>query len=113
MGKPLQMIVQECSKYAVDLSLNSANFNPCFDSKKYESKISKNLQEGYTNQVSGIQIFYIGNDKKGHTQMPGDMSFPSFKLLIDQQLTLRCKHSFYIFIFLQNAILRYYINYWK
>lgn len=71
-------------KYASSLGLNADNFNSCLNAKKYSNKIDKDLQQGSTYGVLGTPTFYIGNDKKGYTQIVGVQPFPTFQQVIDQ-----------------------------
>ena len=68
------------------LKLDPVKFNSCFDSKKYDSKIDKDVQIGSKYQVSATPTFYIGNDKKGYTQIVGAQPVSTFKQTIDQLL---------------------------
>jgi protein-disulfide isomerase len=73
-------------RYATDLGLNADSFNSCLDSKKYEQKVEKELQEGSTYGVSGTPAFYIGNEKQGYTQIEGAQPFSTIKRTIDEVL---------------------------
>jgi protein-disulfide isomerase len=73
-------------KYATDLELKTDQFNTCVDSKKYDEKIGKELQEGSQYGTSGTPTFYIGNEKEGYTQVVGAQPYETFKQTIDQLL---------------------------
>ena len=73
-------------QFAVDLKLDSNNFNSCVDSSKYQDKVNKNFQDGTTYGVSGTPTFFIGDDKNGYIQLVGAQPFLAFKQEIDQQL---------------------------
>jgi protein-disulfide isomerase len=73
-------------KYGTDLGLHADSFNSCLDSKKYEEKVDKELQEGSNYGVSGTPTFYIGNEKQGYTQVEGAQPFSTIKRTIDQVL---------------------------
>jgi protein-disulfide isomerase len=77
---------QTFKQYATKLGLDMNKFNTCFDSNKYQEKVSKELQEGSTYGVSGTPAFYIGNEEIGYTQIVGAQPFVSFKAIIDQKL---------------------------
>jgi protein-disulfide isomerase len=66
------------------LKLNTADFNSCFDSKKYADEVNKDNQEGTSFGVTGTPTFYIGNEKEGYTQLVGAQPFATFKTTIDQ-----------------------------
>ncbi|MDN5847291.1 MAG: DsbA family protein, partial [Candidatus Nitrosocosmicus sp.] len=71
-------------KYAVDLKIDPEKFNSCLDSKKYESKITKDkadYKEHY--KVSGTPTFYIGNEINGYTKFEGAQPISTFKQIID------------------------------
>jgi len=73
-------------QYAATLKLDTAKFNSCVDSKKYDEQITKDTSVGSKYQVSGTPTFYIGNDKKGYTQLVGAQPVSTFKQQIDQLL---------------------------
>jgi protein-disulfide isomerase len=73
-------------QYAADMGLNTAQFNSCLDSNKYQSKIDKETQEGSRHGVFGTPIFYVGNDKAGYTVVEGAQPYATFKRTIDQAL---------------------------
>jgi len=73
-------------QYAVQLGLNSANFNTCLDSSKYLGKIQKDFQDGTNYRVSGTPAFFIGNDKDGYVHIVGAQPYSVFQQTIDQQL---------------------------
>ena len=73
-------------QFAVDLKLDSNNFNSCIDSSKYQDKVNKNFQDGTTYGVSGTPTFFIGGDKNGYIQLVGAQPFSAFKQEIDAQL---------------------------
>jgi protein-disulfide isomerase len=73
-------------QFAVDLKLDSNNFNSCMDSEKYLDKVNKNAQDGMTFRVSGTPTFFIGDDKNGYIQLVGAQPYSVFKQEIDAQL---------------------------
>jgi protein-disulfide isomerase len=48
-------------KLAVNLGLNSEQFNQCLDGKTYQSNVDKDYQEGLTKAVRGTPTFYIND----------------------------------------------------
>ena len=73
-------------QYAIQLGLNSANFNACLDSEKYLKTLQKNFQDGTSYSVSGTPTFFIGNDKDGYIQLVGAQPYSVFQQTIDKQL---------------------------
>lgn len=73
-------------QYAVQLGLNSDNFNTCLDSAKFLKTLQKNFQDGASYNVSGTPTFFIGNDKDGYVQVVGAQPYSVFEQTIDQQL---------------------------
>jgi protein-disulfide isomerase len=66
---------------AKDLGLNVNEFKSCFDSKKYNSKIQKDYEEGSSIGVNGTPTFFING-----RQVVGAQPYESFKTVIDQEL---------------------------
>ena len=73
-------------QYAVQLDLNSNNFNTCLDSSKYLGVVQKNFQDGTMHSVSGTPTFFIGDDKDGYVQLVGAQPYSVFQQTIDQEL---------------------------
>ena len=71
---------------AVDLGLKTSDFNSCLDSKKYDSLVSKESQEGSMYGVSGTPTLYVGNEKNGYTQIVGAQPYSTFKQTIENLL---------------------------
>lgn len=72
--------------WAAELGLNTAQFNSCLDSKKYDSEIDKDFQDGSNAGVSGTPTFYIGSSQKGYVQLVGAQPYSVIKAAIDQEL---------------------------
>ncbi len=68
-------------KWAQQLGLNSALFNNCFDTKKYQQEIRKDMADGSKYGVTGTPAFFI-NGK----MINGAQPFAVFKAEIDQAL---------------------------
>jgi protein-disulfide isomerase len=68
-------------KYAVELGLNSGEFNNCLDSGKHKNEILSDIKDGKRYGVTGTPAFFI-NGKK----LSGAQPFAAFKKLIDGQL---------------------------
>jgi protein-disulfide isomerase len=73
-------------KWAADLGLDTAKFNSCYDSKKYESEVQKDTQDGGAAGVQGTPTFFIGNDQKGYIQLVGAQPYATLKAAIDSEL---------------------------
>nr|MBI4157130.1 DsbA family protein [Candidatus Woesearchaeota archaeon] len=68
-------------KWAQELGLDEDKFNDCFDSKKYDGELNKDLQEGSANGVQGTPGFII-NDKV----VSGAQPFSAFQQVIEAEL---------------------------
>lgn len=68
-------------KFATELRLNTAKFNECFDSNKYDQKLSEALTYGQQVGVSGTPASFI-NGK----QISGAASYTTFKAEIEAAL---------------------------
>lgn len=81
--------IADLKKYAVDLGLNTSQFDSCLDSNKYADKIKKDEQEGVTAGVAGTPASFIGT-VKGNTltgvQLSGAVPFANFKTALDAEL---------------------------
>ncbi|MBN1325610.1 DsbA family protein [Candidatus Falkowbacteria bacterium] len=62
---------------ALNLGLNSANFNNCLDEAKYFSQIKSDMQDGLTLNITGTPTFYINGNK-----LSGGIPYNTFKTLI-------------------------------
>ncbi len=69
-------------KFAVDLKLNSAQFNACLDSDKYAMIVQADLDEGTKLGVRGTPMFFA-NGKLLQIQ---SLDFEAFAQLIDPLL---------------------------
>lgn len=69
-------------KFAVDLKLNSAQFNACLDSDKYAATVQADLDEGTKLGVRGTPTFFA-NGKPLQIQ---SLDFEAFAQLIDPLL---------------------------
>ena len=78
--------ITDLIKYAADLNLNLTQFNECFNSRKYESSIQNDLNDGQCVGVDGTPTFFIGNEAKGFKKIEGAQSFSVFKQTIDSML---------------------------
>jgi protein-disulfide isomerase len=67
--------------FAGDLQLNSARFNQCLDSGKYEAEVLADLQEGQAYGVTGTPTFFING-----VRLVGAQPLSAFQTIIDQEL---------------------------
>lgn len=73
--------------FAANISgLDSAKFNSCLDSIKYQSRVQQNTQLGQNLGVSGTPTVFIGNDQKGYITVVGAQPYDVVKQIIDKQL---------------------------
>jgi len=73
--------------FAADIGLNKQALGTCIDSKKYENKIIKQIEEGINNHIDATPTFYVGNNKIGYTQLSGTYPFAVFQRIIDQHIS--------------------------
>lgn len=73
-------------EYAVELGLDSTEFESCMDSGKYLTEIAADLQDGREYGVTGTPAFFVGNEEIGFTKLIGAQPFSSFQRVIDGQL---------------------------
>jgi protein-disulfide isomerase len=74
--------VDNLKKWASDLGLNTTKFNSCLDSKKFDSVVDKDYQDGQSYGVSGTPAFFING-----RPLTGAQPFSAFKAIIDDELT--------------------------
>lgn len=70
-------------EYAVELGLDSTQFNECLDSEKYLSQIQQELALGQQYGVSGTPAFFVGK-----TFLSGAQDYSTFKAAIEAELAL-------------------------
>jgi len=74
-------------EYAIEIGLNADEFGSCITSGKYLQEIQNDLDDGRVYGVTGTPGFFIGNEEIGFTKLIGAQPFPSFKQVIDEQLS--------------------------
>ncbi|MDP7080180.1 MAG: DsbA family protein [Candidatus Undinarchaeales archaeon] len=67
--------------YAADLGLDTATFNDCVDSGKYNQEVQKDLEDGQEYGVSGTPAFFVNG-----FSISGAQPFAVFKDVIDKEL---------------------------
>jgi protein-disulfide isomerase len=80
-GNQDSLSVESLKKWAGDLGLNTAKFNDCLDSKKFEAEVAKDFADGQSYGVSGTPAFFING-----RMISGAQPFENFKTIIDEEL---------------------------
>jgi protein-disulfide isomerase len=65
----------------VELGLDAARFNACFDSHKYASVVESDIAMGNEAGVNGTPAFFING-----RMLSGAQPFEAFKKIIDEEL---------------------------
>lgn len=78
----------DLKKYALDLGLDMNQFNQCLESKKYQSSMENDLNDGRALGVSGTPTFFIGNDEIGYEMLVGAYSFSDFAQIIESKISV-------------------------
>jgi len=73
--------VKKFKEYAVQLNLNTKDFNDCLDSGKMISEVNKDFQDGQSYGVTGTPTFFINNEL-----ISGAQPFEVFKQKIEEAL---------------------------
>lgn len=71
----------DLKKWAVEIGLNSNNFNQCLDSEKYKTQVEQDAQDGRNAQVNGTPTVYVNGN-----QIVGAQPYSSFKEAIEKEL---------------------------
>ncbi|MEO7043371.1 MAG: thioredoxin domain-containing protein [Gemmatimonadaceae bacterium] len=64
--------------YASKIGLNAAQFEKCYDSRKYQSRVDANTAEGFKRGVNQTPTFFING-----TKMPGALPYDMIKSAVD------------------------------
>ncbi len=75
---------EDLKKYATELKLNTAKFNECLDSGKFQELVQTNQQQGEQLGVSGTPAFFVNG-----RMISGARPFEDFKEVIDDELSRR------------------------
>jgi len=81
-----RIMVDTFEQYALELGLNTSNFNTCLESAKYADEVTKDLQDGTSYGVTGTPGFFVGNDELGYVKIIGAQPYPVFERLIEDQI---------------------------
>jgi len=79
-------VVNELKAYAVELGLDTNQFNDCLNSGKYLDEVNKDLQDGNSYGVTGTPAFFIGNGEDGYIKVTGAQPYSVFQSVLDQML---------------------------
>jgi len=74
--------VSSLKKYAENIGLDTAKFNECLDSGKYQAEVQKDLADGQKYGVTGTPAFFING-----RLVSGAQPFDVFKGIIDEELS--------------------------
>jgi protein-disulfide isomerase len=72
----------DLSKRATDVGLNSASFGTCLDSKKFDTRIQDNFNDGMALGVTGTPAFFING-----RMLVGAQPIEAFRDVINDELT--------------------------
>ena len=81
-----RIMIDTFEQYALELGLNTSDFNTCFESGKYVDEVTKDLQDGASYGITGTPGFFIGNDELGYVKIIGAQPYPVFERLIEDQI---------------------------
>ena len=73
--------IDSLKKYALELNLNTQQFNECLDSGSKKSIIEKDILEGQKKKVTGTPTFFVDSQR-----LSGAQPFEKFKPLIERNL---------------------------
>lgn len=73
--------IADLKKYALDLNLNSSEFDNCLDSGKYTGKVQNDMDAGISYGVSGTPAFFINGQF-----LNGAQPVEKFREIIDAEL---------------------------
>jgi protein-disulfide isomerase len=74
----------DLKQHAVDLGLDAARFNACFDSHKYTPLVEADINAGNDAGVNGTPAFFING-----RMISGAQPFDAFKKIIDDELAMK------------------------
>jgi protein-disulfide isomerase len=75
---------EDFKQHAAQLGLDTAQFNACVDSRKYQVEIDNDIHAGDEAGVSGTPAFYING-----RMLSGAQPFEAFKSIIDEELNAK------------------------
>ena len=85
-GNNDDLSISAMKSHAVSMSLDTAEFNSCLDSGKYEGEVNSDLSDAGKYGASGTPTFFIGNDDDGYVKVVGAQPYAVFQQVIDAEL---------------------------
>jgi len=79
-------MIDTFEQYALELGLNTSDFNTCFESGKYVDEVAKDLQDGVSYGITGTPGFFVGNAELGYVKMIGAQPYAAFQQVIEDQI---------------------------
>ncbi len=79
-------VANELKTFAVELGLDTNQFNDCFDSGKYMEEVKNDLEDGSSYGITGTPGFFIGNEERGYIKVTGAQPYSVFQRVLDQML---------------------------
>jgi len=79
-------ITNELKTFAVELGLDTNQFNDCLNSEKYLDEVNNDLKDGTSYGVTGTPGFFIGNEERGYIKVTGAQPYSVFQNVLDQML---------------------------
>jgi protein-disulfide isomerase len=80
-ANPTKLSEADLKQHAVELSLNTAQFNSCVDTHKLKATIDADVRDGEEAGVNGTPAFYING-----RMLSGAQPYDAFKKIIDEEL---------------------------
>ncbi len=75
---------EDLKQHAAAVGLDAAQFNACYDSRKYTAEVDADIRAGDEAGVSGTPAFYING-----RMLSGAQPFEAFQRIIDEELALK------------------------
>ena len=85
-AQPSKLTDADLKEHAVDLGLNTAQFNSCVDTHKYKASVDADVREADEAGVNATPTFFING-----RMVSGALPFESFQRIIDDELSLQKK----------------------
>jgi protein-disulfide isomerase len=80
-NKQQELQLDDLKRHAIELGLNTATFNQCLDSSKYEARVREGLAEGSALGVNSTPTIFINGRR-----LSGAQPFEVFAAVIDEEL---------------------------
>jgi protein-disulfide isomerase len=77
------LTVTDLKSYAAGLGLNTAQFDSCLDTSKYNSTVMQDETDGIAYGIGGTPTFIIGTPAKGYQLVVGAVPYDQIKSVID------------------------------